>query len=179
MLLVVAGAAAQENRPRPGEVPGMRPPQPDMERLRNLIGVWECRGKVFGWPFPGERETAGEFSFMPELNGFWLCARYDERRTAAAPIPFSTVGHWGWDGVRSQYVVGSVDNMGGFTHSWTPGWEGNRMVWTGGFYGWGPTLKLRETFTLDNGTLTHSFEVDKDGWRRVSEETCTKPATAR
>jgi hypothetical protein len=33
---------------------------------------------------------------------------------------------------------------------------------------------LREIYTLANGTLTHTFEVDKGGWRKVSEDACTK-----
>ncbi len=167
LLAALPGAMAQREEPaKSTQGSGARSPNPALQQLRNLVGTWECRGKVYGWPFLAERETLGEYRFEFELGGFWLNARYDERRSAVSPVPFSTVGHWGWEDLRGRFVVGAVDNLGGFTHSWTTGWEGDTMVWAGGFYGYGPVLPLRETFVLRGGALTHTFEIDKGGGAR-------------
>jgi hypothetical protein len=69
-----------------------------------------------------------------------------------------------------------VDSMGGWSRSTAPGWDGDKLVYTGEGAMVGQKVVGRDTFTKgSDGSLRHTWEMQIDGkWTPVGDETCKK-----
>ena len=91
-------------------------------------------------------------------------------------MPFTFSGFFGYDVEAKKFVVGGVDNMGGWAQGWSDGWNGDAIVFSGPWHTNGKTVNSRDTFRkLPDGGLWHMGEIEMDGkWMKIGEETCVK-----
>lgn len=72
--------------------------------------------------------------------------------------------------------TGSIDNMGSYATSQSPGWQGDKLVFTGPMHGGGTTTTARDIFTkAGKNEMHHESEMeDKGKWTKLDQETCKR-----
>ena len=151
--------------------------QPSLQDLQPFVGTFKCSGMTFASEMGPEHPTRGVVTSKWTLDKKWLEVRYNETKTSKNAHPYSVVVFWGYDGETKKLVAASFDNMGGYATQDSPGWDGDRLVWTGPSHGGGMTMQGHELFTRKGANqFTHSFEMpDKSGgWQKADEETCKR-----
>lgn len=111
-------------------------------------------------------------AFQPDLEGAWLMVRHDDR----PPNTFHAVEFWGFDKTTGQFVAVVNDSFGGMRIFTSPGWQENRLTWTG------DTLapeKPKQHFLFDKKrprefVVTFELSREEGGWRPIDVLTCTK-----
>jgi hypothetical protein len=171
LVLTAAGAAANQHT----ETKAMNS-DPMLRQLDAMAGKWQCKGMAYATPWFPEHPTVGEVSQSWMLDGKWMAFTYTEKKTAQNPTPFIVSGYFGYDPELKMYVVGTVDNTGGYSTGAGNGWVGDVMTFEGPWHIGGMTAKSRDTFTRKGmNELTHMGELESNGsWIKLGQETCTR-----
>ena len=169
LAVVVPCAVAQDAPPK---APA---PAAEMANLKVFDGRWTCEGKVLPTPMgPGGAMTS-TVDGHSDLGGFWQSGSV---KSSGAGMPGTMEGmfHMTYEPGAKQYVLLWVDNMGGFSKASSPGWDGDKLVFTGEGAMSGMTMQVRDTFTKGaDGSLRHDWEAQVDGkWTPLGSETCKK-----
>jgi hypothetical protein len=173
-LAVPVAAFAQA----PAAPPTPPKPGPEMEQLNAFVGNWHCEGAVPASPFGPAHKSKTDVQIHKDLGGFWVSGHVKELKTAESPMPIEGNFHQTYDPGKKQYVMIWVDNFGGWATSTSPGWEADKIAWTGESFMAGQTFGSRDTFTKKGpGVLLHGMEMqDKGQWTSMGDETCKKAA---
>lgn len=149
---------------------------PKVKELQPFIGTFQCTGTTFASPMGPEHPTKATVHGTWTLGGAWLEIRYTETKTAKNPHPYGVLALWGYDEQPKAFVAGSVDNMGGYGTSQSPGWDGDKLVFTGPMHGGGATMNARDTFTrVGKNEIDHEGEMEVNGtWQKLDKETCKR-----
>jgi hypothetical protein len=145
----------------------------ELRQLDYFAGTWDCTGEDFPSQFPGPTgKTTGTAKSAWELDNQWLGLNYTE----GPKNGFAVKIHLGWDPGSNKFVMGSVNNAGGYSVESSAGWEGDKLTFTGPNHFGPATVNGREVFTkMGDKHLTHSFEIDeKETWKKLSEHDCHK-----
>ncbi len=135
LLAVLGGVAARADEPVVSKVKAVETPvdttvkpPAELAELKDMIGVWRCKGKVT----IGGREvpSASTYTVIPELDGFVYVGRMEAQKTADLPA-YKARDTYGYDSDSRTFSVFSVDNMGGWTTMTSKGWSGDKQEWTG------------------------------------------------
>ena len=97
--------------------------KPELASLKYFQGSWACEGRFVA----NGRPISAAMTFAPELDGAWLAHRLYDR----PPNPFHALELWGYDKTARQFESFIHDNFGGVRLFTSPGWTGDRLVWTG------------------------------------------------
>ena len=149
-------------------------PAPEMAQLKAFDGTWSCEGEMPAGPQGPARKTRTTVKSHVGMNGFWQVGTV----TMAAP-PMEGTFHITYDAGQKKYVMVWVDNMGGYSQQSSPGWEGDKMVYTGEGSMMGEKMQARDTFTrsADGASFKHASEAQTNGqWTSMGEETCHRAA---
>jgi hypothetical protein len=153
----------------------MPKPAPEMAQLRFFDGNWTCAGTMSPSPFgPGGKMTSTVRTHS-DLGGFWESGVV---KGTSPGMPFEGMFHITWDPEAKHHVMFWVDNMGGWAQSTAPGWEGDKIVFTGDSYMAGKKFPARDSFAkVSGGAMKHTSEMQADGkWALTGDETCHKAA---
>lgn len=157
------------------------PPAPavptELAQLDFFFGTWNCTGKTFATPMGPEHATVATVHAGKAAGGRWVHVDYDEKKTAANPMPYHAGIYMGYDSAKKQFVEGCFDNFGGYCTQSGSGWNGDTMVFEGTANGMGPPGGARDTFTRKGSSeLTHKGEMQGEDkkWMKADEETCHK-----
>jgi hypothetical protein len=172
-------AAEQEVKGRPAQKPqkaemAMPKPAPEMAQLKFFDGNWTCEGTMLPGPFgPGGKMTSTVKSHA-DLGGFWQSGVV--KGTGAGMPAFEGMFHMTYDPAAKRHVMLWVDNMGAWAQSTAPGWEGDKIVFTGDSSMGGKKFATRDTFVKGaGGTFKRTGEMQQDGkWTALGDETCRK-----
>ena len=170
LLLVFAATAAFANSHMEMK------PSPKTRDLDYYGGNWSCKGTAMASPMAPEHPTAANVTAKWTAGGYWLAFTYAETKTAKSAMPFWVSGFFGYDMEQKKFVMGSVDNMGGYSTSTSDGWSGDTMTFEGPWHMTAMTVKGRDTFMKTSATaMVHTAFVEDGGsWKKLAEETCTK-----
>ncbi|MBV8199109.1 MAG: DUF1579 family protein [Acidobacteria bacterium] len=164
---------AKPAKPAP---PPPKPPVPNaaLAQLKALEGSWTCAGRTLG-PGP-EHATSAAMTFAWHLDGFWLEVRYEESKTAANPVPWSSVSQWGFDELLQTLASSTVDSFSGIASQSSPGWQGDKLVFEGTAHRFATQFQARDTFSRHGDSqLLHTLEADVNGsWIKLHEDTCDR-----
>jgi hypothetical protein len=152
-------------------------PDPKTKELQPFVGDWKCTGQVFESAFGPAHPEVATVTGKWILGGLWLQIDFKETKTAKAPMPYHGLIFLGFDQELKQFVLGSVDNLGGYETAAGSGWNGDEMSFEGPIHAGGTTLTARDTFTKKGGNeMSHSFAYkEKDGsWKKVEEDHCKR-----
>jgi hypothetical protein len=157
------------------DAPAMMP-NPMVRQLDSLAGMWRCSGTAYATPMGPEHPTAAEVTMKWDLGGYWLPFNYAEKKTAMNANPFRVTGYFGYDPEIKKLVLGSVDNMGGYSTAASDGWNGDTIVFTGPWHMGPTTVTGRDTFRKSGANgLVHTAELEQNGsMTKLGEETCTR-----
>ena len=91
-------------------------------------------------------------------------------------MPIKGHGHVGFDTAAKKFVALGVDNVGGWITETSPGWEGDKIVWTGEGSVLGQKIGFRETFTKKSDkelVWTAEMKMAKD-WVLLGTDSCKR-----
>ena len=152
-------------------------PAPEMDKVKWMVGTWQCTGKTLASPMWPEHPTEGTVTLEMTLGGFWIVGRYREKKTAQNPTPISGDEYWSYDSAEKMWDRVSVDSMGTFSTATAKAWEKGNLVWMGEGMMGGQKMKVRDTFTEKSPReITYSGEMGTpDGkWAPAWEAACKK-----
>lgn len=169
-----APAAAAPAARAPGMA--MKPPA-EMDKVKWMVGNWQCSGKAMASPMGPEHPTEAQVVVEMVLDDHWMLSHYREKKTAQNPMPISGDEAWAYDPAGKMWDRLSIDNMGGWTTGTAKGWEKGKLVWMiDGTVG-GQKMKFRDTFVEKNPReINYVGELGSaDGkWAKVWEVSCKK-----
>ena len=165
-LILVAGSALAMD------------PNPKLKDLQWFAHNYDCSGIAYASPMAPEHPTSAKVTGEWTLGGMWIRFSYLENKTPKNPMPVGVRGFFGYDAEIKKYVVGTVDNMGGYSTAASDGWNGDVIVFEGPWHLGDRTVPARDTFTKTGPKkMTHVGEMQMDGkWVKYGQETCTRSA---
>jgi hypothetical protein len=156
------------------------PPKPSPELItttKYFVGSWKCDGTMPAGPWgPGGKETTA-MSFKMELGDMWMAVEGDMKMADAKMPPMTFRGVNGYDPTTKKFMRMDWDSMGGVAHMSSPGWEADKMVFTGDGMMMGQKTKMRHTMVKKSDTeMTSTFEMaGADGkWMPMGTDVCKK-----
>jgi hypothetical protein len=160
--------------------PAIPKPAPEMDQLKIFEGSWRCDGKVPAGPLGPEQSYKATFKVKKDLDGFWLAADYEQKKSKAHPVPIKAKGFFTWEAGEKKFVFAGVDNLGGMAHETSTGWEGDKLVLSGPAVAMGQKTEFRETFTKKGDKELVWMGEMKSGkdWVVVGNDTCKKGGAA-
>jgi hypothetical protein len=181
LALVVAPAAGSNAQEKKAQKPAgtMAVPKPPAE-MSNLVffaGHWTCSGEGAMEPGGPMMKMTSTVTSNADLGGFWQSGAV--KGTTVGMPPFHGMFHMTYDPGAKDYVMLWVDDMGGWSQMRSPGWQGDKIVFTGESTMGGKRMTARDTFTKGaGGSLVHLGEMQAgSGYTKMVEETCRKGAS--
>jgi len=149
---------------------------PKLKELQAFVGTWKCTGTTFASPMGPEHPTMGTVNGEWILNGSWVEVRYTETKTAKNPHPYAVRMLLSYDSQPKAFVSGAVDNMSGYSTGQSPGWEGDKMTFSGPSHGGGATMTVHDIFTkVGKNEVRHESEMEMNGkWVKIDQESCKR-----
>ena len=161
-----------------------RPKQFDRdEALQSALGIFRQKG--FSATSTDDLRLAmgiGRQSFYATFKGkkdvesFWISFEYSQKKSKAHAMPIIAKGYLGYDPAAKKYVTLGVDNMGGSVTESSPGWEADKLTFTGDGQMGGQKISFRETYTKKGDKemiWSGEMKMGKD-WIPVGTDTCKK-----
>jgi len=147
---------------------------PKVKDLQPFIGTFQCTGTAFASEYGPEHPTTATVTGSWALGGAWVQIHYVEKKTAKNPHPYEVIALWGYD--AKMFVAGSFDNMGGYGSSQSPGWQGDKLIFTGPMHGGGMSSNARDTFTkVGTNEIDHEGAMEVKGkWVKLDSEKCKR-----
>ena len=164
LVILVAAAASAQSADK-------------LKDLQPFVGTWTCSGMAFASPMGPEHPTRATATAKWSLNKKWLEVHYTETTSSKNPHPYDVVAYWGYDDETKKLIASTFDNMGGYASQDSPGWDGDKLVFSGPSHGGGMSMQGRDVFTRKGAKqFTHNFETpDKSGfWQKTDEEICRR-----
>jgi hypothetical protein len=166
-----APAAAQA-----AAAPAAPKPAAELDQLKVFEGNWRCEGKQPAGPFGPEQVYKSSLKAKRDIDNFWIAIEYDQKKSKVHPMPIKARGFLGYDPVVKKYVTIGADNTGGWMSESSPGWEADKLVFTGDGSMGGQKVAFRETYTKksDKELLwSGEMKMGKD-WIAVGTDSCKK-----
>jgi len=152
LLLVSTHAFAQasgKEAAKPAETPpagaDMMAPAPELQQLKDMVGVWKCDGKFS----MGGKETkdTSKMVFSWDLDKHFMAGTYTSEKSKENPNGFKGKSFIGYDPGSKMFTSVGVDSMGAVMMGQSKGWEGDTFVWTNKIKFGGMAMDGKETIT--------------------------------
>jgi hypothetical protein len=149
---------------------------PKLKEIQMFAGTWQCTGTAFASPMGPEHPTKATVVGAWILDGSWLQISYTEAKTPKNPHPYAVRAYWTYDEQPKAFVAGSADVMSGYSTQQSPGWQGDKLVFTGPMHGGGATMNSRDIFTrAGKNEIHHESEIEEKGqWMKLDQEVCKR-----
>ena len=166
-----AVAAAPAAPPPPAPKPAA-----ELDQLKMFEATWRCEGKQPAGPMGPEQDYKSTFKGKKDVESFWISFEYSQKKSKAHAMPIIAKGYLGYDPAAKKYVSLGVDNMGGSVTESSPGWEADKLTFTGDGQMGGQKISFRETYTKKGDKemiWSGEMKMGKD-WIPVGTDTCKK-----
>jgi hypothetical protein len=141
--LCALSAGAEDKRARAAEAQKL-PKQLSVERW--FVGNWICEGTQHASPAGPGVEFTDRFRFHMALGGAWLIYQIDQLK---GPVKGNQtlIGATTWDANAKLHVRRDMNIGGSRMDVTSPGWEGDKLVYTGTMITGDDKLTVKHTFT--------------------------------
>jgi Protein of unknown function (DUF1579) len=163
----VAAAAPPPPAPKPAA---------ELDQLKMFEATWKCDGKQPAGPMGPEQDYKSTFKGRKDVDSFWIAFEYSQKKSKAHALPIVAKGYLGFDPAAKKYVTLGVDNMGGSVSESSPGWEADKLTFTGDGQMGGQKISFRETYTKKSDKemiWSGEMKMGKD-WIPVGTDTCKR-----
>jgi len=111
-----------------------------------FVGEWICEGEQHASPKAVAVQFTDKFTFKMALDGSWLTYHIDQTK---GPLRGKrTLVGWGtWDANAKVHVRRDMNIGGSRVDVTAPGWDGDKLVFTGDMIANDEKLPIRQTFT--------------------------------
>ena len=171
-----APAPAANTAAAAAPAPAAPKPAAELDQLKLFEGSWRCEGKQPAGPFGPEQEYKSSFKAKKDIDNFWIAIEYDQKKSKTHQMPIKARGFLGYDQTAKKYVSIGADNTGGWISESSPGWEADKLVFTGDGSMGGQKVSFRETYVKKNEkemTWSGEMKMGKD-WVAVGTDSCKK-----
>ena len=151
-------------------------PAAELEQLKLFEATWKCEGKQPAGPMGPEQDYKSTFKGKKDVESFWISFEYSQKKSKGHALPIIAKGYLGYDPAAKKYVTLGVDNMGGSVTESAPGWEADKLTFTGDGQMGGQKISFRETYTKKGDKemiWSGEMKMGKD-WIPVGTDTCKK-----
>ena len=151
-------------------------PAAELDQLKMFEATWRCAGKQPAGPMGPEQDYKSTFKGKKDVDSFWISFEYSQKKSKAHAMPIITKGYVGYDPAAKKYVSMGVDNMGGSVTESSPGWEADKLTFTGDGQMGGQKISFRETYTKKGDKemiWAGELKMGKD-WIPFGTDTCKK-----
>ena len=151
-------------------------PAAELDQLKLFEATWKCEGKQPAGPMGPEQDYKSTFKGKKDVESFWISFEYSQKKSKAHAMPVIAKGYLGYDPAAKKYVSLGVDNMGGSVTESSPGWEADKLTFTGDGQMGGQKISFRETYTKKGDKemiWSGEMKMGKD-WIPVGTDTCKK-----
>ena len=172
-------AAPAAAKPAVAAAPSAPPapkPAAELEQLKMFEATWRCEGKQPAGPMGPEQDYKSTFKGKKDVDSFWISFEYSQKKSKVHALPIIAKGYLGYDPAAKKYVTLGVDNMGGSVSESSPGWEADKLTFTGDGQMGGQKISFRETYTKKSDKemiWSGEMKMGKD-WIPVGTDTCKK-----
>lgn len=174
LALLACAASALAQSPQIESTPIPAPPKPDFAPMMFMTGNWTC--SVMSARRPSAYTVTSTAGIDP--TGYWLVTRSVAHKASWFPADLISEDRMTYDPSTSRWVDISTDNGGGYNVSTSPGWQGNRIVWTDSVITKTNNTASTNPTTTTKDSDTHMTSVSsftEPGGRVVNvRTTCTK-----
>jgi hypothetical protein len=146
-----------------------------------FVGNWICEGTQHASPMAPGVKFIDRFSFRMALGGSWLIYHIDQLK---GPVKGNEtlIGSSTWDANAKVHVRRDMNIGGSRVDVTSPGWDGDKLIYTGYMITGDEKLPVKHTFTKKgNAAYDSVLELsDADGKpTQWEEESCKKVEGAR
>jgi hypothetical protein len=146
-------------------------PLKEMDQLKFMVGNWACETRTKGQDSVDKSRATIE----PDWSGSWQLLR--DEIAEGGKVVDGAHGSWGYDALGRQFVRFFTMPKGRWDMATSPGFVGDRMVWTGEAQGQ-DHFKFRHTFIKKSEQKIEAVFEIIDGKPydvgSTSTETCTR-----
>lgn len=176
---LLALSALAEGQSAKAAAAQMLPEQLSVEKW--FVGNWICEGTQHASPMAPGVKFIDRFSFRMALRGSWLIYHIDQLK---GPVKGkqTLIGSSTWDANAKVHVRRDMNIGGSRVDVTSPGWDGDKLVFTGYMIAGDEKLPVKHTFTRKGDAAYDSaLEVTgADGKPAMwEEESCKKVSGAR
>jgi len=137
-----------------------------MDSMLFMVGTWRCESQG-----PAMKGVTSTYTFTRDADQHVISYEGKSKEV-------DYLGYLGYSQKSKMLMNPSVDSAGGYGTESSPGWDGNKSVWTG-TYANGPSgkpMQVRDRYTNVGGTkLIDESQTMKDGaWSTFVTFVCTK-----
>jgi len=145
-----------------------------------FVGTWICEGTQHASPTAPGVEFIDRFSFRMALRGAWLFYHIDQLK---GPVKGNEtlIGASTWDANAKVHIRRDMNIGGSRVDVTSPGWDGDKLVYTGYMIAGDEKLSIKHTFTR-KGEAAYDSALEVTGadgkptmWE---EESCKKVSGA-
>jgi hypothetical protein len=171
--------ALPQNKPAKATTAQMPPPQLSVEKW--FVGDWICEGTQHASPIvPGVKFT-DRFSFNMALRGSWLIYHIDQLK---GPVKGkqTLIGSSTWDANAKVHVRRDMNIGGSRMDVTSPGWDGDKLIYTGYMIIGAEKLPVKHTLTKKGDAAYDAYleATGADGKPAMwEEESCKKVSGAK
>jgi hypothetical protein len=157
----------------------MLPEQMSTEKW--FVGTWICEGTQHASPVGTGAKFTDRFSYSMTLRGSWLIYQIDQLK---GPVKGkqTLIGSSTWDANAKMHVRRDMNIGGSRVDVTSPGWDGDKLVYTGYMILGEEKLPIKHTFTR-NGDAAYDADLEVTGTdakpAMLEEESCKKVSRAR
>lgn len=148
--------------------------KPDFSALKFQVGTWNCMVDSSRRPRPFAMTATTTIS----PDGYWLITKTITDKVPWNAITIVDTDYITYDRTTSRWIDMSMDDYGAYDVSASPGWSGNRIVWTELVYQklHGLTSTHQRTLTKVSDTKTVLYQAfgEASGKPVTVRTTCTK-----
>jgi hypothetical protein len=166
-LFALAGPAlAQQATPVPDK-------KPDFSTMAFQLGTWTCK-TLKNTMGRGAGRVETDVNTMSEDGNYMETDTTSKPFDAARTRTYTTKGWTGYDSARKAWYAFGISNFGGFGMSTSPGWVGNKMIWTDTYATDGSPLGVATYTKLSDTKTTTSYTVKTPHGTETTLSECTK-----
>lgn len=141
-----------------------------------FVGEWICEGEQHASPTAAAVKFTDKFTFEMALDGSWLTYHVDQTK-GLLQGKRTLIGWITWDANAKLHVRRDMNIGGTRVDVTTPGWDGDKLVFTGYMIANDEKLPIQQTFTqkgdaaYDSALIVTGAEGKPTEWE---EESCKK-----
>ncbi len=141
-----AKKALQDNIKTIDQAAGEKIRHKELEQMAWMLGTWRCKATILFSLDGSKRISFATQTTRLALNRTWFSNYYQETKDNTNKPPLISQDYFTYDPNTLTWIGNGIDTAG---NSWTlssPGWEENKMVWTGNALIRGKEIPFRYTW---------------------------------
>ena len=165
--------AAKPAEAAPAAGADMMAPAPELQQLKDMVGVWKCEGK---FSMGGkEMQDKSKMAWSWDLDKQFMAGTMTSEKSKDNPNGYKGKIFIGYDPGSKMFQQVALDSMGAVSMGQSKGWEGDTLKWSNKMKMMGMAMEGTETITRKGPREVHVSGSAGTGPQAMTwESTCKK-----